>query len=1690
MSSLFKNRPRTPATPTGLPPLIGRVDECRGLAVRGWAHQPGQTAPATVELWGDGQLLAQGLADGFRDDLAKNGMGDGFCAFRLELPLRLLDGRRHALEVRAQGVRLPGEELVIESDPASGLLRTVKASRHAGPGPWQDTEAQVALADPAFGVMVLLSSPARAALPDAASLLACGIGLGRFRLERLDLPVAAGRSLWAVRAQASELRPAPGDGGSPLPAQLTLALGGPAGQSDWALPLDTAMDAPAFFRELGRHYGASHLDVAFYKAWHADVELMTDEEASAHFAVFGHREGRPANFGQAMQQVLPDTPALPADFDWQAYLAINQDLLQHGPLNRYRAAEHYLRRGRAEQRDYRIDARFYAEYYLDEPVQPAADNASDPQFQARVSSHFLSHARHGHVATFNEWLRSRHWTLAQLLEPADLSALRLDWQGRSGRTFWSTLRAVLLQDEPPVPLALARDPALERHIVTRLARAFQLSGQAARGRALMQALGDDQPLADQDEAPIDLRHGGPMHALLVRLGARHAGPAAWLLRQVPDAPLPIGLDDLPASQDTTPLTATLAGLNLLRDAGFQHGLAAWRACQGAGIVELAASGADRCRGLRISVAKPQGQSAVEQLVALPGWPAPGQNPLSASACLAADGGQAHLVVDCLAANGQVLARHRSAPVRTPGRPPEHPHGQVPVLVHFVPPAAAVAARLRIELVAEPGTAARTWLQATRPALAWGRLSAGQTVPAAAPDFALDLVRAATPVPLERLQALGERMAGESLRCSLVVDGLDPRELDRVGPQTDSPLGAFTAVFDEDWYRSTYGLTADDNAWWHFLGHGAHNLLAPNPLLSLLEVAEAHPELLHADRPSSTATATALALWQQGVRTASALAAPAPETERSRPLLSPAQLAFARAVFAFNPQAYLDSRPDLAGSGIDAFEHYRLHGEREGGRPNAYFDPVYYRSRHLPAGWRGLALAHFLSVGLLRGLPPSAQVAEAIARSGASGPAEWALRWGRSDVISPLSVRRLPPATVIEEETLPQDDLPPKLGLGEVRHRRLNWVIPRFSKGGGGHTTIFRTARTLARLGWQSVFWLLDTTTEADVAQQAQEYLLHFPTSRVSFKALDDSFEALTHEVLIATAWQSVTATLDNRQPNARLYFVQDNEPLFNSAGTDSIRAEWTYRQGFDFVCAGRWLQQMVSAYPGRNMSFELCAEPQFSARDPQLTEREVLAAVYIRTHTSRRCSDLMLDVAGRLAAAGQGQVLIFGDDSRNLKLPPGVLNMGILSSQQMADLFARSRFGLVASATNYSILPVEMAASGLIVCQPESLSTLETTVSRGIHSFPPDAARMARGILSLARDLDQARFDALRGRYMDFARSVSWESEFEALDRWLTPYLSPAAAARPPAPRVTVVIPTYRPDDLLRQCVEAIDRQLCSAAVDTLIMDTRVPGQAPAPVVAALAGRPGLRIIEVDVKDFGHASTRQAAALATDADHVVYLTQDAVPDGPYWLESLLAPLHLREDCAWVFGRHRAHPGHPAMCDEELRAHFDAFAARGAYVQRRDLGAAYETDPYVQAHASFNSDNNAAYRGDLLRTLGFPDVPFAEDQAVARRFLDAGYAGGYANHAVVMHSHDYEDDLATAATRGEEEAQALFTNFGTVRYPTAQAFLNDLSAAQEGIRGLGLKAGLCADQVERFLRVKQAYMQGVFRRSQALQAADR
>lgn len=201
-----------------------------------------------------------------------------------------------------------------------------------------------------------------------------------------------------------------------------------------------------------------------------------------------------------------------------------------------------------------------------------------------------------------------------------------------------------------------------------------------------------------------------------------------------------------------------------------------------------------------------------------------------------------------------------------------------------------------------------------------------------------------------------------------------------------------------------------------------------------------------------------------------------------------------------------------------------------------------------------------------------------------------------------------------------------------------------------------------------------------------------------------------------------------------------------------------------------------------------------------------------------------------------------------------------------------------------------------------------------------------------------------------------------------------------------------------------------------------------------VASESGFELERIDPRTFNHGRTRQMAVdrFCGGRDYAVFLTHDAVLEGPEALPALLAA--LSDPAVGVaYGRQLPHPGAGAF-----ESHMAVFNY-GPTSETRSLADAAR----LGIRAAYVSNSFGAYRISALRSCGgFPShLILGEDTCVAVKMLLAGWKVRYAADARVRHSHDYTI---------VQEAQRYF-DFGVLHSQLPELMRHFGAAEGEGLR---------------------------------------
>ena len=161
---------------------------------------------------------------------------------------------------------------------------------------------------------------------------------------------------------------------------------------------------------------------------------------------------------------------------------------------------------------------------------------------------------------------------------------------------------------------------------------------------------------------------------------------------------------------------------------------------------------------------------------------------------------------------------------------------------------------------------------------------------------------------------------------------------------------------------------------------------------------------------------------------------------------------------------------------------------------------------------------------------------------------------------------------------------------------------------------------------------------------------------------------------------------------------------------------------------------------------------------------------------------------------------------------------------------------------------------------------------------------------------------------------------------------------------------------------------------------------------------PLLEVHHLKKSEFDHGGTRAWAAELSDAEIMVFMTQDAVPADRNLIENLVKALEKEKMIAAAYARQLAKKTDSAI--ERFTRNFN-YPAESRVKTQADIQA-------LGIKTYFCSNSCAMYRKSTYEELGgfLPEAIFNEDMVFASTAINAGYSVAYVAEARVIHSHNY------------------------------------------------------------------------------------
>jgi len=218
--------------------------------------------------------------------------------------------------------------------------------------------------------------------------------------------------------------------------------------------------------------------------------------------------------------------------------------------------------------------------------------------------------------------------------------------------------------------------------------------------------------------------------------------------------------------------------------------------------------------------------------------------------------------------------------------------------------------------------------------------------------------------------------------------------------------------------------------------------------------------------------------------------------------------------------------------------------------------------------------------------------------------------------------------------------------------------------------------------------------------------------------------------------------------------------------------------------------------------------------------------------------------------------------------------------------------------------------------------------------------------------------------------------------------------------KIDICIPTFRPDEKLRQLIEKLEQQ--RTPVNKIILyhtDDTTDGFALQFGSDFLKKHPLVEIYHIAINEFDHGGTRNKAKSHCDKDTniVIFMTQDAIPVDKYLTEKLVEPLISgKADIAYA----RQLPALDSDVAECFTREFN-YPAKDAIKSKEDL-------EQCGIKTFFCSNVCAAYRIDTFQRFGdfIKQTIFNEDMIYAAGVIEGGGKIAYVSEAEVIHAHHY------------------------------------------------------------------------------------
>lgn len=327
---------------------------------------------------------------------------------------------------------------------------------------------------------------------------------------------------------------------------------------------------------------------------------------------------------------------------------------------------------------------------------------------------------------------------------------------------------------------------------------------------------------------------------------------------------------------------------------------------------------------------------------------------------------------------------------------------------------------------------------------------------------------------------------------------------------------------------------------------------------------------------------------------------------------------------------------------------------------------------------------------------------------------------------------------------------------------LNWILPDFDLGSGGPVTILRFVSNLEDLGFHNRIYLFggkrfnDNKSFHSFLYTSYVKILTNP----NVEAFSDVISIKYATATVATGWQTAYFVKRFNNTEKKFYFVQDFEPYFYPMGSEFLWAEETYKFGFTGITAGDWLKEKLSdEYGMKTESFHFAVDKKvYKHREKEDKTKRIF--FYARPTTARRAFEMGILALNEICKRDKNIEVVFaGWDIGSYIIPFKYRNEGIVSEDRLSYLYSQCDICMLMSATNLSLLPLEIMASNSVVATTRGANNEWLLDDENAILFGNNPVEIANTIISYLNN--SVALDEKRKKGAEIVEGLSWKKEAE-----------------------------------------------------------------------------------------------------------------------------------------------------------------------------------------------------------------------------------------------------------------------------------------------------------------------------------------